>query len=84
MLDSRAFPSSYKVTEVRVEAPQDVDDIVVTFMNGAVSYIQAKESVTKANDPKSAWGKVWQDFEEQFRRGNQSTWTGCLFILLSS
>lgn len=70
MLDPRSFVAFKKVVEVRVEAPEDVDDIVVTFANGGKRYIQAKESVSKANDYISAWGKVWRDFEEQF---NQAT-----------
>ncbi|MCM3270313.1 NACHT domain-containing protein [Paenibacillus elgii] len=66
MLDPKLFVASQKIVEVRVEAPEDVDDIVVTFANGRKSYIQAKESVSKANDPKSPWGKIWKDFEKQF------------------
>jgi hypothetical protein len=70
MLDQRIDAISQKVTEVRVEAPEDVDDIVITFEIGVKWYIQAKESVTKANDLQSTWGKLWRDFEFQFHRSS--------------
>lgn len=34
MLDPRSFVASHKIVEVKIKAPEDVDDIVVTFANG--------------------------------------------------
>ncbi|MGN8229695.1 NACHT domain-containing protein [Paenibacillus polymyxa] len=64
MLDPRLIGTAEEIIEVRVEAPEDVDDIVVTYRSGIVLYIQAKESLSKFN--KGVWGKVWTDFEKQF------------------
>lgn len=64
MLDPRLIGTVEEIIEVRVEAPEDVDDIVVTYKSGIVFYIQAKESLSKFN--KGVWGKVWTDFEKQF------------------
>ncbi|PJN59817.1 hypothetical protein PAEAM_28520 [Paenibacillus sp. GM1FR] len=66
MLDSRSFSESEKVAKVRVEAPESVDDIVITFSNEVKWYIQAKESISKGNGAESTWGKLWKDFEIQF------------------
>src|SRR4051812_8481014 len=51
------------VTDVRVEAPEHVDDTVVTFADGHRAYIQAKENVRPGQ---SDWRKLWRDFEAQF------------------
>ncbi|MGV7116663.1 NACHT domain-containing protein [Paenibacillus kyungheensis] len=66
MLDSRIFPPAEKVTKVRVEAPEHVDDTIITFANEVKWYIQAKESISKGNSTESTWGKLWKDFEMQF------------------
>ncbi|WP_342561421.1 ATP-binding protein [Paenibacillus sp. FSL R7-0345] len=66
MLDSRSFSVAQKVTKVRVEAPEHVDDIVITFSNEVKWYIQAKESISKGSSTESTWGKLWKDFEMQF------------------
>ncbi len=52
------------VIEVRVEAPTEVDDIVVTYQDGHRLFIQVKENV---RDSGAAWGGFWRDFAEQFR-----------------
>lgn len=52
-----------RVTKVRVEAPTDVDDTIVTFADGSSKYIQAKENI---RDNDSTWKKLWSDFEAQF------------------
>ncbi|MFD2170556.1 NACHT domain-containing protein [Tumebacillus lipolyticus] len=70
MLDPRPSIASKKVVEVRVEAPEDVDDIVVTYANSRKEFIHVKESVSKSNGLDSAWGKVWRDFEQQFKQAS--------------
>ncbi|HEU4963160.1 MAG TPA: AAA family ATPase, partial [Bacilli bacterium] len=68
MLDPRSSVASQTVVEVRVEAPEDVDDIVAKYANGRREFIQVKESVSKSNSVDNTWGKVWRDFEKQFSR----------------
>src|SRR2546423_15499779 len=58
---------SERVVKVRVEAPTDVDDIVVSFANGGSKYVQAKENI-RDNEP--AWATLWNDFEAQFNSSN--------------
>ncbi|MGV2966070.1 hypothetical protein NST33_24960 [Paenibacillus sp. FSL L8-0435] len=72
MLDSRRGKTSKKIVEVRVEAPEHVDDIVITYANGTKRYIQVKESVKKSNKIDSPWGKMWTDFEAQFNSSSFS------------
>lgn len=52
-----------RIVEVRVEAPTDVDDTVVTYANGQRKFIQAKENI---RDNGTAWNELWKDFESQF------------------
>lgn len=54
--------ANYDVIEVRVEAPEHVDDIVVHHADGGYRYIQAKEQL-KING--EAWRKLWLNFEKQ-------------------
>jgi hypothetical protein len=54
-----------RVVQVRVEAPEAVDDTVVTYADGHRRYIQAKESI-RTNE--EAWEELWKDFREQFGR----------------
>jgi hypothetical protein len=63
LLDSTSRPENERVVHLRVETPDNVDDIVVTFADNHKVYIQAKEDVS-VND--SAWKKLWADFEKQF------------------
>jgi hypothetical protein len=62
LLDFRQRIASDRVVEVRVEAPNHVDDVVVSHADGGRSFIQAKESISSASD---AWKKLWSDFTEQ-------------------
>ncbi len=61
--DASPRPDSERVTEVRVEAPWAVDDIVVTYADGHRLYIPAKEKVARGD---SAWIDTWRDIERQF------------------
>jgi hypothetical protein len=65
MCDAAQRSDRERVSEVRVEAPGDVDDTVVTFADEHRGYIQAKESVRVSH---KAWRKLWHDFDAQFRR----------------
>lgn len=56
--------SSGRITSVRTEAPEEVDDTVVTWSSGRKEYIQAKLSIS----PKSeAWNILWNHFYQQYQ-----------------
>lgn len=63
LLDESESPERERVTEVRVEAPTAVDDLVVTYADGHSVYAQVKENV-KASSP--AWTGIWASFAEQY------------------
>jgi len=63
LCDSRPRPDSETVIKVRVEAPVDVDDVVVTYADGHLEYIQAKEHIAKGDE---AWQKLWKQFEKEW------------------
>ena len=63
LLDIRAPVNGHsRVVSVRVEAPEDIDDIVVSYSNGSVLYIQAKEQLALQGD---AWVKFWSSTRKQ-------------------
>lgn len=62
LLDFRQRTASERVIEVRVEAPEHVDDIVVRHADGSRTFIQAKESLSLASEE---WTKLWNHFAEQ-------------------
>lgn len=51
-----------RVVEVRLEAPTDVDDIVVRFADGHRDWIQVKLDLEPRGN---AWEKLWSDFAQQ-------------------
>jgi hypothetical protein len=63
LIDMAACPDVDRVSELRVEAPEHVDDIVVTYADGHKVYIQGKEDI-QVND--AAWIKLWSDFQQQY------------------
>jgi hypothetical protein len=65
LLDLGRLPPRERVVEVRVEAPSDVDDVVVRFADGHRDWIQAKVRVQVASD---AWNGLWQALEAQAAR----------------
>jgi hypothetical protein len=67
LCDSIARPEEDAVIGVRVEAPTQVDDIVVTHRDEHRSFIQAKESI---RDNEAAWKRLWKAFEVQFWGGD--------------
>ncbi len=64
LIDPRPRGASEAVISVRVEAPDAVDDIVVTHADGCKSFIQAKETISTTG---SAWISLWQAFYEQLQ-----------------
>lgn len=69
LLDSRQRIASERVVEVRVEAPDHVDDIVTLHADGSRSFIQAKEALSTTSD---AWEKLWSDFAKQAHECNDA------------
>lgn len=63
LCDNRDRKLEQQVTHVRVEAPEKVDDIVVTFADEHRLFVQAKENVAISDQ---AWKKLWRDFEAQY------------------
>jgi len=62
MLDATPRLRSARVVEVRVEAPTHVDDVVLTYEDGHIVYVQLKEAVAFRSN---AWNKMWSDFDAQ-------------------
>lgn len=54
--------STDTIEGVRVEAPEAVDDVVITYSNGKKEYIQAKE---RLNSSSEEWKKLWSSFKTQ-------------------
>lgn len=77
LLDSRQRVASERVVEVRVEAPDHVDDIVARHADGGRSFIQAKEALSTTSD---AWGKLWSDFAKQAHECNDAQYKLILAI----
>lgn len=65
LLDLRRQPPRERVVEVRLEAPADVDDIVVRYADGHREWIQAK---TRVHVSSNAWKVMWTDLAAQFTR----------------
>lgn len=64
LLDTLPRRNRDQVVAVRVEAPQPVDDTVVTFADGHHAYIQSKENLRATHE---AWATLWHDFAEQYQ-----------------
>lgn len=67
LLDLRHQPPRERVVEVRLEAPADVDDIVVMYADGHRDWIQAKTRVRVSSKP---WKGMWADLATQFSRAD--------------
>jgi len=65
LLDLGRLAPRERVIEVRVEAPADVDDIVVRYADNHRNWIQAKTRVHPATD---AWNNLWNDLATQMAR----------------
>jgi hypothetical protein len=55
--------SSGRIMSVRTEAPEEVDDTVVTWSGGRKEYIQAKCATSLTG---KAWNKLWHHFYQQY------------------
>lgn len=62
MLDTRARGVGGRVTSVRVEAPEHVDDIVIRHADGASRYIQAKLNLRQGE---AVWDGLWHSLSRQ-------------------
>lgn len=58
LLDLRSTPVRERVVSVRVEAPGDVDDIVVEYADGHRHFLSAKLSLRAGG---KAWDNLWAD-----------------------
>ncbi|MBT3066735.1 NACHT domain-containing NTPase [Rhodoferax sp. U11-2br] len=65
LLELGAEPPRERVIEVRVEAPTDVDDIVVRYADGHCQYLNVKIDITPGGDP---WKALWKSLRTQFNR----------------
>ena len=65
LCDAAARPASDRVVRVRVEAPEDVDDTVLTYADGRVAYLQAKERLGVGD---TVWNDLWPAFATQYHR----------------
>jgi hypothetical protein len=55
-------PACERVVEVRIEAPEYVDDTVVRYADRHREWIQAKEALNYGGEP---WKKLWKDYSAQ-------------------
>ena len=62
LCDLRQRSARERVVQVRIEAPEHVDDIKVTYADRHNDWIQAKENLQFTGD---TWNKLWSDFESQ-------------------
>lgn len=62
LLDLRSVPARERVVAVRVEAPGDVDDIVVEYADGHRHFLSAKMSIRASGD---AWDNMWADLRAE-------------------
>lgn len=71
-------PTGRAVVEVRAEAPEHVDDTVVTFAEGGRAYIQAKETLASGD----VWRTLWSDFHAQRSSGAFDTARDALVLAI--
>lgn len=65
LIDPRPRGVAETVIAVRAEAPEVVDDIVVTHADGSHFFIHAKEAIATTGP---VWRSLWQDFEIQAKK----------------
>ena len=56
--------SSGRIVSVRVEAPEEVDDTVVTYESGSKEYIQSKTAISPGTE---TWKILWKHFYAQYK-----------------
>lgn len=62
LLELSQQPPRERVVEVRVEAPSDVDDVVVRFADGHRDWLQIKTVIPSYGD---AWDRLWVNLSTQ-------------------
>lgn len=62
LLELAPMPPSERVVEVRIEAPSDVDDIVVRYADGHRDFKNVKSSLTVGS---AAWADLWKSLSAQ-------------------
>lgn len=62
LLQLHASSAHEQVSEVRIEAPSDVDDVVVRFADHHRDWVQVKLELRATGEP---WQKLWGDFHAQ-------------------
>lgn len=62
LLELTQQPPRERVVEVRVEAPSDVDDVVVRFADGHRDWLQIKTAIPSSGD---AWNRLWLNLANQ-------------------
>lgn len=67
LLDFDPLPARERVVEVRVEAPEDVDDVVIRYADDHRQFLNVKLSLTTGN---SAWPQVWRSLSQQHASPN--------------
>ena len=65
MLSGQDLPATSKITGVRVEAPVNVDDVVVTYEDRHRDYVQVKENLSASGE---IWRKIWCQFLQQYEK----------------
>ena len=64
LLELAPQPPGERVVEVRLEAPSDVDDIVIRFADGHRDFKSVKTDLTPGT---AAWNGLWKSLSAQFR-----------------
>lgn len=64
LCDTTGRLGAHSVVRVRAEAPSRVDDIVVWYADGHVTYVQVKERLGVRD---AAWTDLWRAFAAQFK-----------------
>lgn len=65
LLDMSPAPASERVTDIRVEAPEHVDDIVIRHADATVTYQNVKLKLDRSGKP---WEKLWAQLSAQRKK----------------
>lgn len=84
MLNPILASGAKRIATVRVESPTHVDDIVITYIDGSVHYIQAKEAISGARGKTSTWASVIKDFENQFNSNDFKIGIDSIYLILGN
>jgi hypothetical protein len=64
LLELALLPPRERVIEVRVEAPEHVDDVVIRYADGHRQFLNIKTNVTPSS---SAWNSLWSSLQSQLQ-----------------